>query len=75
MDIILPTDYPFKPPKVKFMTKIYHPGVNSSGLTNLDIFKETWTPSLTIVKGKSSWILVKDKSSSFVSLYYVGGYY
>ena len=25
LDIKLPLDYPFKPPKIKFVTKVYHP--------------------------------------------------
>ena len=29
VDIILPDDYPFKPPKMKFMTPIYHPNISS----------------------------------------------
>lgn len=29
IDIVIPTDYPFRPPKMKFKTKIWHPNVSS----------------------------------------------
>ncbi|EAW73755.1 ubiquitin-conjugating enzyme E2L 6, isoform CRA_a, partial [Homo sapiens] len=43
--ISFPPEYPFKPPMIKFTTKIYHPNVDENGQICLPIISsENWKP-------------------------------
>ncbi|KRX18866.1 Ubiquitin-conjugating enzyme E2 K [Trichinella nelsoni] len=49
LDIQIPETYPFTPPKVKFLTRIWHPNISSAtGAICLDVLKDQWAASLTL---------------------------
>lgn len=52
LEVVVPDRYPFEPPKIRFLTPIYHPNIDSGGRICLDTLKMppsgAWTPSLNI---------------------------
>lgn len=43
LELFLPDDYPMTPPKIRFLTKIFHPNVDKLGRICLDVLKsEPW---------------------------------
>ena len=52
--IAFPVEYPFKPPKVTFQTKIYHPNIGSTGnhvgCISLELLCSGWRANVTVSK-------------------------
>ncbi|ORZ02918.1 ubiquitin carrier protein, related [Syncephalastrum racemosum] len=46
IDITFSADYPFKPPMMKFATKVYHPNIDDDGSICVDLLKtDSWKPA------------------------------
>ncbi|KAG3285057.1 ubiquitin conjugating enzyme E2 L6 [Ictidomys tridecemlineatus] len=55
-------EYPFKPPTVKFTTKIYHPNVSESGEVCVPLLsKENWNPYIKVCQVLEALNMLVDK--------------
>ena len=50
LDVEVPTDYPHKPPKITFNTKVYHMNIRTDGRLCMDLLRQGWTPKTTIAQ-------------------------
>jgi ubiquitin-protein ligase len=48
LELFLPDDYPMCPPRIRFLTRIYHPNIDRLGRICLDVLKNNWSPALQI---------------------------
>eukprot|EP00802_Teleaulax_amphioxeia_P030628 Tamp_33322.p1 GENE.Tamp_33322~~Tamp_33322.p1 ORF type:complete len:152 (-),score=25.32 Tamp_33322:66-521(-) len=47
-DIKFPAEYPFKPPKINFSTKVLHPNITDQGQICLDLIADAWNPAVSL---------------------------
>lgn len=54
IEINFPAEYPFKPPKITFKTKIYHPNIDEKGQVCLPVISaENWKPATKTDQGRT----------------------
>lgn len=61
LELFLPEEYPMAAPKVRFMTKIYHPNVDKLGRICLDILKGGGLSALMSL----TWESVRNENQRF----------
>ncbi|KAL4453628.1 hypothetical protein ABPG74_009524 [Tetrahymena malaccensis] len=49
-DLIIPSDYPFKMPKLHAKTRIFHHNIGTDGYVKTKITSDMWSPAYSIVK-------------------------
>ena len=58
LKIEFPNNYPFAPPKMKFINGMFHPNIDEGGNICLDILKDKCTPVLNVTKALLSILAI-----------------
>ena len=53
-------EYPYKPPQIKFLTRIFHPNMSPDGTVGPEILKRNWSPATTVALIIKSLIYLLD---------------
>ena len=47
-EFVIPDDFPFQAPRVKCLTRIYHPNIDEEGAVCLNLLKLQYTPAISL---------------------------
>jgi ubiquitin-conjugating enzyme E2 D/E len=48
LSVDFPKEYPFIPPTIKFINRIFHPNIDMNGNICIDILKDQWASSISL---------------------------
>lgn len=74
IEINFPAEYPFKPPKITFKTRIYHPNIDEKGQVCLPIISpENWKPATKTDQGMGGCFVWMQESRwcSYVAVFFL----